>query len=880
MSSRHIDPVDPLEPRRLLAAGELDAAFGVAGKVTTNLDLFTEQITAVTVAPGGKVVAGGFVGGHALVARYTADGSLDTTFNGTGWATSGEVINYPVRALAVQPDGKVLAAGAASRGSGIPGSDALLMRFTAGGTLDTTFSDDGIVRIRTAELHHEVRALVVQDDGRIVFAVETDNGPISVGRLLAGGAPDTSWGPGGLRTYATGIATPVVDDLLLDDNGRAIVASRVGTTNQVALLRLLPTNGDIDATFGAGGVLSVPTPATGSLSSSKLTRTPTGWAVAAIRSGTGGAGVVVKLTPDYALDSEFNGTGSAALPAPAGATFATMLGDFAGGFVFVARTAPLSASNVALLRLRPDGLPDTAFGTVITDLGGNDVPNAAALDARGRIVLAGRTFYPNDQSDIALARYHGPWAPKVLFVRGADRSGGFLEAGDDASRTEHLADVHNRSTSPGNHGWYELAEALRSAGFVIEQRAERVEDGAPTTGQTQGRAVRFENLDLAPYDAVVFGSNNAMYDAFTVDAIEAYVRGGGAALFISDANFGSDWADAPESDQPILGRFGVTVAQDFGVYASERAAGDFLAPAHPVLANVNTFDGEGVSPFFVSNPNVPGVNVALLARAEQGFRVNAPPYEDPATRRGQVRPVTAGDAALLVGTAGSGRFAGHFDRNTFFNLNGAGTSINRFDNRQLALNLFRWLALGDPETMPPTVTQTEFRFERAPQSVAFHVSEDVSRTLDLSDVTVRNLATQQTLAPAAVAQLDDGWVVFAFDAPLPDGDYRAALAAGSVADAHGNALASAASFDFFFLQGDASRDRRVNLIDFNILAANFGQPSRNFSQGDFNYDTIVNLADFNILAGRFGTVLGPQVLGRIGNAPRNDLLPELLNELT
>jgi hypothetical protein len=47
----------------------------------------------------------------------------------------------------------------------------------------------------------------------------------------------------------------------------------------------------------------------------------------------------------------------------------------------------------------------------------------------------------------------------------------------------------------------------------------------------------------------------------------------------------------------------------------------------------------------------------------------------------------------------------------------------------------------------------------------------------------------------------------------------------------------------------------VNLSDFNILAANFGQSSRNFTQGDFNYDTVVNLSDFNLLASRFGRSL-------------------------
>jgi hypothetical protein len=50
----------------------------------------------------------------------------------------------------------------------------------------------------------------------------------------------------------------------------------------------------------------------------------------------------------------------------------------------------------------------------------------------------------------------------------------------------------------------------------------------------------------------------------------------------------------------------------------------------------------------------------------------------------------------------------------------------------------------------------------------------------------------------------------------------------------------------------------VNLDDFNVLAANFGQSGRTFTQGDFTYDGTVNLDDFNVLAGRFGIVLaGP-----------------------
>jgi hypothetical protein len=92
-----------------------------------------------------------------------------------------------------------------------------------------------------------------------------------------------------------------------------------------------------------------------------------------------------------------------------------------------------------------------------------------------------------------------------------------------------------------------------------------------------------------------------------------------------------------------------------------------------------------------------------------------------------------------------------------------------------------------------------------------------------------------------------------------DGNYRATLPAASVTNALGAPLAADATFDFFVLAGDANRDRSVNLLDFNILAQNFGQSPRTFSQGDFNYDGTVDLLDFNILANKFGQSVGPEV---------------------
>ncbi len=290
-------------------------------------------------------------------------------------------------------------------------------------------------------------------------------------------------------------------------------------------------------------------------------------------------------------------------------------------------------------------------------------------------------------------------APKLLFVRGADRSGGFLEAGNDAARTEQLADITNTSTSSPNRGWFELAEALRNDGFEVEQIIEPLAPTDPPTGQTAGAPVPFETLDLTQYAAIVLGSNNAVYEPAQIDAIEGYILAGGAVLFISDANFGGSWNDAPDSDQQFLDRFGLVMQQDRGTYALERAAGDFIVPDHPILAGVDSFDGEGVSPGVVPATDVQGVETTLLVRAKPGAQTR-----DNNGNPGSSRPVGPADAALAIATAGEGRLAIHFDRNTFFNLGGAGTTINRLDNRTYALNLFNWLAFGGEAPEPPDPT--------------------------------------------------------------------------------------------------------------------------------------------------------------------------------
>ncbi|MEM7808764.1 MAG: hypothetical protein AAF561_11700, partial [Planctomycetota bacterium] len=419
----------------------------------------------------------------------------------------------------------------------------------------------------------------------------------------------------------------------------------------------------------------------------------------------------------------------------------------------------------------------------------------------------------------------------------------------DFGRTEQLADIDNFQEFNGNHGWGTFATALRDAGYDVSQITETVEPDAPATGQTDGVHIDLETIDLLQYDVVVFGSNNATYDQAAVDAFEDYVRRGGATLFISDANFGSNWGDAPASDQPFLDVIGWKMNQDRGTYSLFRDQGDFVVPTHPIFTGIDRFDGEGVSPVNLAD----ATTGQRLAVAKGNTSDNDRPGRAPA------RSVTSDDASLAIAELDGGRIAAHFDRNTFFNQNGAGTNINRFDNRDYAINLFDWLSGRIGDTRQP-VGQGEVELD-ASQTIRLTFDEDVAESIDPAQISVLNTSNFTPIPTSQfnVAVTDFGRAIeLEYDigsfGPLPNGQYSVTLLAGNAEDRAGNTLVGDVLFNFDVLAGDANDDGVVDLADFGVLRANFGSPGL-FSTGDFNYDGVIDLADFGILRANFGAAL-------------------------
>ncbi len=255
---------------------------------------------------------------------------------------------------------------------------------------------------------------------------------------------------------------------------------------------------------------------------------------------------------------------------------------------------------------------------------------------------------------------------RVLFVRGGVGTTGVDGTGVNSA---DLSDIF----STNNKGFSNLSTMLAADGFAVTQVEE-------TTGKSP---VDLDSLGLSSFSVVVFGSNNAAYDASAAAVLDGYVRNGGAVLFFNDKNYGSTPTDAASSDQDLLRPFGISVGLDAGLGDGSGVALDpgVATPSdHPILRGVSKVTGLGVTHFRVDSPPA-GVTVTEL--------VPMPPtadvvdFDSPNTSR----KARDGDLGVVVAEAGKGRVVATFDRDTFFN-----DAIQTEYHTRYTRNLFRWLA--------------------------------------------------------------------------------------------------------------------------------------------------------------------------------------------
>jgi rhamnogalacturonan endolyase len=152
----------------------------------------------------------------------------------------------------------------------------------------------------------------------------------------------------------------------------------------------------------------------------------------------------------------------------------------------------------------------------------------------------------------------------------------------------------------------------------------------------------------------------------------------------------------------------------------------------------------------------------------------------------------------------------------------------------------------------PTIVSGSHDIDAHKISVVF--SEDVSASVGASDFTIQPAGGGASFAPAAVSySATTRTATVSLPSNLADDNY--VLTISGIVDRAGNSLTGANTIAFWFLNGDANRNRKVDTQDFNLLAGRFGQSSSVFSQGDFDFSGTVDSIDFAILVSQFGKTL-------------------------
>ncbi|MBL0317557.1 MAG: T9SS type A sorting domain-containing protein [Flavobacteriales bacterium] len=249
---------------RINVDGTIDESFGTNGiihQTTGDYECFGFD---VVVQPDGKILVAGqgnYIpqGEDFFMARYNEDGSLDTSFAGDGIVENINDNNsgsQPVMTL--QSDGKILISGMGRVGSQ---QYYCTMRFLTNGTLDNTFSEDGVQLTLVPGDYNWPGNIVVQTDQKIVVAGYSgywQSELFSIFRLDANGNPDPDFAVDGIFTHSINQGLDNFQDVLIQPDGKILACGYtiVANAGYDFVAMRLHEDGSIDTDFGENGVLN------------------------------------------------------------------------------------------------------------------------------------------------------------------------------------------------------------------------------------------------------------------------------------------------------------------------------------------------------------------------------------------------------------------------------------------------------------------------------------------------------------------------------------------------------------------------------------------------------------------------------------------------
>jgi len=226
------------------AAGELDGDFGASGTVSVSLDASWDEFHGfVADQDGGLLPAGTGGGGTSSLRRYDGQGNVDDGYVVTT-ATSASV-----EAAILDSDGNVVMAGST-------GSDFWMERHLPSGELDNGFDADGMVVTDFAGAADQGLGVVAVGSGKLVVGGLSD-GRVALARYNRNGSLDLTFGTGGRVVTTIQMGARGLNALAVDSQGRFVLVGFVAGPPRLPAVVRLTAEGDVDETFGEGGLVTL-----------------------------------------------------------------------------------------------------------------------------------------------------------------------------------------------------------------------------------------------------------------------------------------------------------------------------------------------------------------------------------------------------------------------------------------------------------------------------------------------------------------------------------------------------------------------------------------------------------------------------------------------
>ncbi len=371
--------------------GSLDTNFGTNGIVTNICSSFPNSggyyAIDMAIQLDDKILIMGTQQNNTYpnaywLARFTSDGALDPTFNGTGFKNlSFGTIQDRGFCIALQADGKILVGGT----SGNTAEFFTVARLTTSGGLDTTFGVGGKAQVAFSGTESMANSILVQPDGRILLGGYTVNAPyakdFALVRLLSNGSIDTSFGVNGkVITTVDSNYSDAITQLALQSDGKIVAGGFTSfeVAHKMAVVRYL-SNGSIDTTFGTNGI-NVITDGFGGQNCSVAVQADNKIIVAG--GWQGSYFEVFRFLNSGALDTAF-GTNGLVNAFPVTGGYASKVLIQADNKIVVtgsSQSADFTASCASVIRLNPGTLAKDSFSNSIVSLFPNPTTGVVSFD--------------------------------------------------------------------------------------------------------------------------------------------------------------------------------------------------------------------------------------------------------------------------------------------------------------------------------------------------------------------------------------------------------------------------------------------------------------------------------------------------------------------